>query len=99
VWVVRGRRSVPARLYSLSTGGAFVATERPALRGSALGLMLELPAGRARLAGRVVMTNVPGNLARRNLPTGMAVRFDSQEADTEAALHLAIEERARELEI
>lgn len=97
VWVVRGRRSLPARLYSLSTSGAFIATERPALRGSALGLMLELPAGRARLAGRVVMTNVPGNLARRNLPTGMGVCFDAQEADTEAALHLAIEERARDL--
>lgn len=99
VWVVRGRRSLLARLYSLSSGGAFVATDRPALRGSQLRLVLELPSCRARLAGRVIMTNVPGNLARRALPHGMAVRFAPHEAETQARLHLAIEQRARELEL
>lgn len=98
-WVVRGRRSAPVRLYTVSSGGAFVATERPALRGSVLKLVLELPSRRARIAGRVIMTNVPGNLARRILPYGMGVRFGPHAADTQAALHLAIEERARALQI
>ena len=36
---------------------------------------LPLPAADLRLAGEVVATNVPGNLRKRNLPIGMAIRF------------------------
>ncbi len=97
--VTRGRRSTPARLYSLSTEGAFLATERPALRGTELGLTLALPAGPVRLPAQVVMTNVPGNLVRRSLPFGMAVRFGPHEPAADAVLHMTVEERARELEI
>lgn len=97
--IARGRRAVPARLYSLSTQGAFVATERPALRGARLDLTLELPTGPLGVSGRVIATNVPGNLTRRRLPLGMAVRFDPHDVDTEARLHVAIEERARELDL
>lgn len=99
VRVARGRRAMPARLYTLSTQGAFLATDRPALRGTDLDLTLALPQGAARLPAEVVMTNVPGNLAQRRLPYGMAVRFGPHGVDIQALLHVAIEERAREIEL
>jgi CheY-like chemotaxis protein len=100
VEVRMGRRSRPARLYSLSARGAFLATAGPALRRSLVHLSLPLaPAGgdRLRLAGEVVTTNVPGNLRRRNLPLGMGLRFLGLRTETERVLERYTEERALEL--
>lgn len=77
-WPVRvrmGGREKPARVYCVSATGAYLATSRPSFRGSLLYVTLPLPGGAVDLAGRVVMTNVPGNLVRENLPLGMAVQF------------------------
>jgi len=78
VEVRSGRRTRPARLYSLSARGAFLATPGPSLRDALVHVVLPLaPRGGTplRVAGQVVSTNVPGNLRRRNLPLGMGVRF------------------------
>jgi len=71
-----GGREKEVQVYSLSAGGAFLATPRPSLRGAQVSLELPLPGGTLNLTGRVLYTNVPGNLMRPELPVGMAVRFD-----------------------
>lgn len=88
-WPVRvrmGPREKPARVYCVSATGAYLATSRPSFRGSLLYLRLPLPEGPVDVAGRVVMTNVPGNLVRDNLPLGMAVQFTGLPPDVESAL-------------
>lgn len=88
-WPIRirtGQRDKPARVYSLSAQGAFLATARPSYRNSLVYLTLPLPDGPIELAARVVMTNVPGNLIRKNLPLGMGVCFAGLSAETEEAI-------------
>lgn len=68
-------RPKPASVYSLSQGGAFLATARPSMRGAELALDLPLATGRVTVLGRVLYTNVPGNLKRSYLPTGMGIGF------------------------
>jgi hypothetical protein len=81
-----------AGIYTVSSAGAFVSTPTPSQRGARV--TLELPLlGRRRLSARVVSTNVPGNLVRRDLPVGMAVAFDEPDIETQARLHLFAEER------
>ena len=75
VQVFRAGRRQPARSYTLSGGGIYLETPRPAMRGAALELEVPIGAGPLRLPGTVVYTNVPGNLHRTNLPVGMGVRF------------------------
>lgn len=92
VRVRSGGREKAAQPYSLSAGGAFLATPRPSLRGARLELEWELAAGgaRHRLRAEVVHTNVPGNLRRRRLPAGMGVRFmepETARAALEAEVH------------
>ena len=70
-----GSRARPAQLYSLSARGAFLATAGPALRRTLVHITLPLPSQDLRVAGEVVLTNVPGNLRKRNLPIGMGIRF------------------------
>jgi Tfp pilus assembly protein PilZ len=65
----------PATLYSLSAGGAFVETQRPAPPGAELELEISLPECDVTAAAQVVYANVPGNLRRASLPLGMGVRF------------------------
>ena len=84
VWT--GTRRKPARIYSLSAGGAFLSTGRPSLPQARLRIDLPASPGPLRLQARVVMTNVPGNLIRDNLPTGMGVRFEQTPPEIEAAL-------------
>ena len=101
-WPVRVRardRIKPARVYSLSASGAYLATPRPSLRKVLLHVELPLPSGCADLEARVVMTNVPGNLMRRNLPIGMGVRFEGATVEAEAALLLYVEGRRRALAV
>jgi CheY-like chemotaxis protein len=68
-------RAKPASVYSLSTGGAYLATDRPSMRGAELAVDLPLPGGPVSVLGRVVYTNVPGNLKRAHLPAGMGIAF------------------------
>jgi CheY-like chemotaxis protein len=74
-YVFRAGRQQPARVYTLSAGGVFLETSRPAMRGASLRLQIPVGPGPLHLSGVVVFTNVPGNLHRPNLPVGMGVRF------------------------
>ena len=74
--VFAGARRKPARVYSLSASGAYLATPRPSLPGA--DVEIELPiGGGARVPARVVMTNVPGHFLRENLPLGMGISFET----------------------
>ena len=97
---VAGRRK-PGAIYTISPGGAFVETPRPQLRGARLALELPLPDGGAplSLAGTVVYTNVPGNLQKTNLPTGMAVRFEGAGQGQLERVRDAVENAARQFEL
>jgi len=55
--------------------------------------------GTVDLAGRVVMTNVPGNLVRENLPLGMAVQFTGTALDVEDSLREFAERQSAALRI
>jgi hypothetical protein len=101
-WPVRvrmGGREKPARVYCVSATGAYLATSRPSFRGSLLYVTLPLPSGAVDVAGRVVMTNVPGNLVRENLPLGMAVQFTGIAAEIEESLRAYTERQADALRI
>jgi hypothetical protein len=58
-----------------------------------------LPSGDLRISSHVVMTNVPGNLEKRNLPIGMGVRFTGHGEDVDTALRAFSEERSRWLRV
>lgn len=92
-----GRRCKPAVVTSLSTRGAFLATARPSLPRALVHFTLPLPSGDLRLAAQVVMTNVPGNLARKNLDLGMGVSFRGLPEEAESRVLEFIEERAQHL--
>jgi hypothetical protein len=92
-----GARARPARLYSVSARGAFLATAGPSLRRTLVHVTLPLPAQDLRVAGEVVATNVPGNLRRRNLPLGMAIRFLGLTREAEGHLLRFTAERAGQL--
>jgi hypothetical protein len=101
-WPVRvrtGRRNKEARLYSLSSGGAYLATPRPSYRGSLVFLTLPLPSGPVEIAARVVMTNVPGNLVRSNLPLGMGLQFTGLAPENEGTIRSWTEDRATRLRL
>jgi hypothetical protein len=84
VWT--GTRRKPARVYSMSAGGAFLSTWRPSLPQTQLRIDLPASPSPLRLQARVVMTNVPGNLIRESLPIGMGVRFEQTPPEIEAAI-------------
>jgi len=96
-WRVRffvGGRPKDATLYSLSAGGAFLSTQRPSLRGAEVAVELPLPAESIAVRGRVLYTNVPGNLMKSTLPTGMAVRFAGVGEDVVDSIRRSVAERA-----
>jgi hypothetical protein len=88
-----------AKLYSLSAYGGFLATAQPSQPRTLVHVCLPLPGEDARVAAEVVMTNVPGNLARGNLPPGMGVRFRGVDENVEAALLAYTLERSRMLRV
>jgi hypothetical protein len=79
-------RKKSARIYSLSSRGAFLATGRPSLPGASVGFDLPVTSGTAKLKARVMMTNVPGDFLRPNLPLGMGIRFENLSSQVEDAL-------------
>lgn len=94
-----GRRK-EGRLYSISPSGAFVVMPQPWMVRSQVELHGALPDGtELRAAGRVVMTNVPGNVMRASLPVGMGVRFDPLSEVTSIALLVYANQRSEALEL
>jgi hypothetical protein len=97
VRVTTGRREKQARVYCISAEGAYLATPRPSLPKAVIHFSLPLPTGELRLTGEVVMTNVPGNLMRTNLPAGMGVRFTGYTREAADSILAFTEARARAL--
>ncbi len=98
-WPIRvrtGARVKPAKIYSLSSNGAYLAIAAPSLPKAQVALTVPLPTEDLVLAGEVVMTNVPGNLTKGNLPIGMAIRFvGADEAQREALADYTVERAAQ----
>jgi PilZ domain len=93
-----GARRKEGRLYSVSATGAFVAIDQPSVVRAEVGLDLVLPgSGRLSVSGRVAMTNVPGNLARRSLPYGMGIQFEQLSEAASVALLVYAQDRFRSL--
>jgi hypothetical protein len=87
-------REKAASIYSLSNGGAFLATACPCLRGAEIAIELPLPRGAVTVAARVLYTNVPGNLHSGRLPNGMGIRFTDAPAEAHRAIRHAVSEQA-----
>lgn len=97
--VFGGAGEKPVLIYNVSVGGAYLETHRPNPVGARVEVELPLPPGPIRIQGRVVSTNVPGNLRRPNLPLGMGVRFESPDATACERLEAYVTERARNFEL
>jgi len=95
VWA--GERRKPARIYTLSSGGAFLTTGRPSLPGTEVQVELPFKSTPMLVSARVVMTNVPGNLMRDNLPVGMGVCFEDAPANVRSALSIWAQRRLENL--
>jgi hypothetical protein len=89
----RGRAKAAA-VYSISPDGAFLVTQRPTQRGTRIAIVFELPEEPLSVDAEVVYTNVPGNLQRRRLPDGMAVRFLDLDADAQHRLRRGLRDSA-----
>jgi hypothetical protein len=95
-----GGRQKDGRVYSISASGAYLAIAQPWMVKARVEVRLATPeTGSIEASGRVVMTNVPGNVMKRNLPFGMAVHFDQLAERASVALLLYAEKRARALAI
>lgn len=93
-----GVRRKEGRVYSISASGAYLSIAQPWMVKARVEIRLAIPNGEAVTAsGRVVMTNVPGNVMKRNLPFGMGVRFDDVSERSSVALLIYAEERSRAL--
>ncbi|MCG8590139.1 MAG: hypothetical protein MJE66_12680 [Proteobacteria bacterium] len=97
--VFQGGRQKPASVYSASREGLFLETPRPSTSGSEIALELLLPSGAVTMVGRVIYTNVPGNLRNERLPNGMAMRFTEINDDARYAMESAIAAAADELRV
>lgn len=98
--VVRvGGREKRTQVYCLSPGGAFVESGRPSMSGARVELGLPTPWGEVELPGRVIYTNVPGNLSRPSLPLGMGIRFDDLDPKSLKILRRLVDDRAAELRV
>jgi hypothetical protein len=99
--VVRsGLREKEGRIYSISATGAFVALAQPWMVRSKVELRIQSPSvPKGAATGRVIMTNVPGNVMRRGLPFGMGVQFDHLSDATSVAILMYAESRFRSLAV
>lgn len=91
-----GVRTKEGRIYSISASGAYLSIAQPWMVKARVELRLAIPGGDSVTAsGRVVMTNVPGNVMKRNLPFGIGAHFDQVNEQSSVALLLYAEERSR----
>lgn len=98
VVVKSGVRQKEGRIYSISASGAYLSIAQPWMVKARVELRLAMPGAESVTAsGRVVMTNVPGNVMKRNLPFGMGVHFDQVTEQSSVALLIYAEERSRAL--
>ena len=98
VVVKSGVRQKEGRIYSISASGAYLSIAQPWMVKARVELRLAIPgADSVTASGRVVMTNVPGNVMKRNLPFGMGVHFDHVTEQSSVALLIYAEERSRAL--
>jgi len=94
-----GEREKPGRLYTLSERGLFFETPRASMRGVEVALELQM-AGRVLPArGRVVLSNVPGNLRNPKLPVGIGVRFTGLPDASAQAIRQAVASIAPNLDV
>ena len=98
-WSEFATRSRRVHVYSLSTAGAFLETPRPSIRGAGLTLEILLPDGVLRVTGRVIYSNVPGNLQRPMLPLGMGVQFEELDEEATARLRRYVENRFAQISV
>ena len=95
-----GARQKEGRVYSISASGAYLAIAQPWMVKARVEMRLANPeTGSIEASGHVVMTNVPGNVMKRNLPFGMAVQFDHLTEHASVALLMYAEKRARSLSL
>jgi hypothetical protein len=97
--VLRAGRTNEARVYTLSPGGVYLETARPAMRGAAIDVDLDLWPSPIRARGVVTYTSVPGNLRRNNLPLGMGVRFDGLDDGGLSRIRRAVAEISLQLTV
>jgi CheY-like chemotaxis protein len=95
--VVQAGRRKAARVYTLSTGGVYLDTPRPAMRGASIEVELNLGPSPVCVRGSVEYANVPGNLRRAALPFGMGVRFSGATDVALARIRRAVAEAALQL--
>jgi hypothetical protein len=93
------RRHEKARVYTISATGAFLATSAPAPRRTSVFAKMDLPMATVLTTGRVVFANPSGDHMKRNLPVGMAVRFEGTPPETETLLRIYAEIRHCVLEV
>jgi hypothetical protein len=84
-----------AKVYNLSTGGAYLETMRPSQVGIKVAVEMPLPWNTLDLEAEVVSTNVTGNLRKENLPRGMGVKFLGLSKSNEVVLAKYVDERAQ----
>lgn len=100
VTIRAGLREKEGRIYAISASGAFIALPQPSMVRSKIDLTLLRPGTRpCHATGRVVMTNVPGNVMRRGLPFGMGVQFEQLSEAASVDLLIYAEDRFRSLSV
>lgn len=90
-------REKPGKIYSISCRGGYLATPRPSMPRAVVHLTLPLPEGDLPVTGEVVATNVPGNLVKRNLPIGMAVRWNGLDLGEQDRIQAFVDDREARL--
>jgi hypothetical protein len=91
-------REKEGRLYSISASGGFVALSQPWMVKSQVMVRATIPdTGVVSATGRVVMTNVPGNVMRRGLPFGMGIQFEHLSEAVSVTFLVYAQERFRAL--
>ena len=99
-WAARAlasSRQKHVSVYNLSPGGAYLETPRPWLSGTRLRLELAGVGLSGGISGRVVHTNVPGNLMNRRAPVGMGVHFEEASAEQLRAIEAAVRRQSERL--
>ncbi len=100
--MVRFRSGVgekPALVYHISSGGVYLETPRPAMTGASIEITFPFPDGVVKVTGRVVSTNVPGNLERQKLPRGMGLEFNRLDPSQIEAIGNYVAQRLRSYEV